>query len=804
MVKKKILKIKGMHCASCATIIERKLKKVPGVINANVNYATEKANVETEEFVDENELNNAVKSAGYDIIESGNNEGVLRVKIIGMDNEHCLIQIKKGLSRFKDGIIEGKLNVNEKAEIRYDNSKVDSKQITDLINSLGYEVLEETSFDREKEVREKEINTLKNLFIFSLILTIPLTILAFPEFFKIDFEFRKIVLFLFATPVQFFVGYRFYKSAFTALRVFSANMDTLIVIGTSASYIYSASGVFFPSIFGGENLYFDIGAVIITFIMLGKWLEAKAKGKASEAIKKLMGLQPKTARVLRNGKEIVVFIEDVKLNDLIVIKPGEKIPVDGVVIEGDSSVDESMVTGESIPVEKRVNDNAIGGTINKNGHFVFKATKIGKDTVLSQIIKLVEEAQGSKAPIQRLADIISKYFVLGVMIIAIITFAVWYFIIGKEFTFALGNFIAVLIIACPCALGLATPTAIIVGTGKGAERGILIKSAEVLEIVHKADTIILDKTGTLTKGKPEVTDILSFDNLSRDEILKIAASIEKKSEHPLAEAIVNEASNSNIKFDDIKEFKAVPGHGVTGRLNRLRVLFGNRKLMEINNISVINESLIRNLEEDGKTVMILALNRKIIGVIAVADTLKEYSKEAVEFFKKLGKDVIMITGDNERTARAIAKKAGIDKVLAGVLPENKANEIKNLQDMGKKVIMTCDGINDAPALAQANVGIAIGSGTDVALETGNIVLMRNDLRDVGIAIKISEKTLKKIKQNLFWAFFYNTAGIPIAAGVLYPFTGFLLNPMIAAAAMAFSSVSVVSNSLLMKLYKPKL
>src|SRR3989338_5884589 len=627
MVKKKILKIKGMHCASCATIIERKLKKVPGVRNANVNYATEKANVETEEFVDENELNNAVKSAGYDIIESGNNEGVLRVKIIGMDNEHCLIQIKKGLSRFKDGIIEGKLNVNEKAEIRYDNSKVDSKQITDLINSLGYEVLEETSFDREKEVREKEINTLKNLFIFSLILTIPLTILAFPEFFKIDFEFRKIVLFLFATPVQFFVGYRFYKSAFTALRVFSANMDTLIVIGTSASYIYSASGVFFPSIFGGENLYFDIGAVIITFIMLGKWLEAKAKGKASEAIKKLMGLQPKTENVIRNNKEITISIEEVEINDLISIKPGEKIPVDGLIVKGDSSVDESMITGESIPVEKRVKSQVIGGTINKHGHFVFKATKIGKDTVLSQIINFVEEAQGSKAPIQRLADIISKYFVVGVLIIGFLTFFTWYFIFEKEFTFALANFIAVLIIACPCALGLATPTAIIVGTGKGAENGILIKNAEVLEIVHKADTIILDKTGTLTKGKPEVTDILSFDNYSEEDVLKSAASLEKKSEHPLAEAILNKAELKKISLEDAKSFKAVPGLGVIGNIGIRKIHLGNRKLMEENNISFKKEEeIIIGLEDHGKTVMILAINKRIAGIIAVADTLKEHSR----------------------------------------------------------------------------------------------------------------------------------------------------------------------------------
>ncbi len=802
---KKILKIKGMHCASCATLIERKLKKVQGVINANVNYATEKASVEFEENTNENLFKEAVKSAGYDIIDSEDKKGILRLTISGMDTKFSLIQIKKALIKnFKDNIIEATLNLNEKAKIIYDSSKIDSKEIIKVIDYLGYEIIEENSLDIEKEVKEKEINTLKYLFIFSLILTMPLVILAFPEFFFIDFPYRTVVLFLLSTPVQFIAGYRFYKSAWTALKVKSANMDTLIVIGTSAAYIYSVLGIFFPIIFGREDLYFDISAVIITFILLGKWLEAKAKGKASEAIKKLMGLQPKTARILRDNQEITISIEDLKINDVILIKPGEKIPVDGVVIEGDSSVDESMITGESIPVEKKIGDNLIGGTINKHGHLTFKATKIGKDTVLSHIINLVEEAQGSKAPIQRLVDIISKYFVLGIIIISILSFSFWYFIAGETFTFALGTFITILIIACPCSLGLATPTAIIVGTGKGAERGILIKGAEVLEIVHKADTIVLDKTGTLTKGKPEVTDIISFSNISKDEILKISASIEKKSEHPLAEAIVNEANKLNIKLEDIKEFKAIPGCGVIGKLDKKQILFGNRKLMELNKIAILNENLISDLENNGKTVMIFAINKVIIGIIAVADTLKEHSKEAILAFKKLGKEVIMITGDNKRTAKAIAKTVGIHRVLAGVLPENKAKEIKELQENGKNVIMVGDGINDAPALAQANVGIAIGSGTDVALETGNIVLMRNDLRDVAVAIKISEKTLNKIKQNLFWAFFYNVAGIPIAAGVLYPFTGFLLNPMIAAAAMAFSSVSVVTNSLLMKFYKPRI
>ncbi len=802
MVKKKTLKIKGMHCASCATIIEKKLKKVPGIINANVNFATEKATVEYDD-VDENLLVQAVNRAGYEVLDSEDKQGTLHLKVIGMDNEHCIMSVRNSLVKFKDSIIEATLSQNEKAVIRYNPEKVTSSEIIKAIKSAGYEAVEETSLDREKEVRESEIKKLKNLFIFSLVLTIPLVILAFPEIFKIDFLFREFVLFIIATPVQFVVGYRFYKSAFTTLRAKSANMDTLIVLGTSAAYFYSLLVVFYPSFFNVNDLYFDIGAVIITFIMLGKWLEAKAKGKASEAIKKLIGLQPKTATVIRNNKEMTISIEEVEINDLITIKPGEKIPVDGIIVKGDSSVDESMITGESIPVEKRVKDNVIGGTLNKHGHFVFKATKIGKDTVLSQIINFVEEAQGSKAPIQRLADIISKYFVVVVLILGFLTFFTWYFIFEKEFTFALANFIAVLIIACPCALGLATPTAIIVGTGKGAEKGILIKNAEVLEIVHKANTIVLDKTGTLTKGHPEVTEIIPFSGYSKEDILKFAASLEIKSEHPLAEAIVNMSKLMKISLEDAKSFKAVPGHGVIGNIGIKKVYLGNRRLMQENNVPLVKEEeIITGLEDHGKTVMILAVNKRIAGLIAVADTLKEHSKEAVETFQKLGKDVIMITGDNERTARAIADLAGIKKVLAGVLPENKALEIKKLQSTGKKVIMVGDGINDAPALAQADVGVAIGSGTDVALETGTIVLMKNDLRDVAVAIKISEKTLRKIKQNLFWAFFYNTAGIPIAAGILFPFTGFLLNPMIAAAAMAFSSVSVVTNSLLMKFYKP--
>ncbi|MEM4181784.1 MAG: copper-translocating P-type ATPase [Candidatus Pacearchaeota archaeon] len=624
------------------------------------------------------------------------------------------------------------------------------------------------------------------------------------EWLNIEIPYKNIILLLLATPIQFIVGYRFYRGAFLALKAKTANMDTLIAIGTSAAYFYSFFVVLFPNILG-DNVYFETSSIIITFIILGKWLEAVTKGKASEAIKKLMGLQPKNAIVIRDGKEVQIPINEVIVGDIIVVKPGQKIPVDGIVIDGISSVDESMITGESMPIEKKKGDTVIGATINKHGSFKFKATKVGKDTALNQIIKLVEEAQGSKAPIQRLADKVSSYFVPAVISIAILAFIFWYFILGESFVFSLSIFIAVLIIACPCALGLATPTAIMVGTGKGAENGILIKGAEALENAHKLTTIVFDKTGTLTEGKPVVTDILAVGRLDKKEILKYAAISEKKSEHPLADSIINKAREEKMKIPDAKFFKAIPGHGIIAKYNKNEILFGNRNLMKKHKIKIETfEEKISNLENEGKTVMILAVNRKVVGLIAVADTLKEFSKEAVQKLHKMGKEVIMITGDNKRTANAIARQLGIDYVLAEVLPEDKEKEISKLQKKGKIVAMVGDGINDAPALARADIGIAIGAGTDVALETGQIVLVKNDLRDVVTAIDLSNYTIKKIKQNLFWAFFYNSMGIPIAAGLLYPFTGFLLNPIIAGIAMAFSSVSVVSNSLLMKKYRKKL
>ncbi len=599
----------------------------------------------------------------------------------------------------------------------------------------------------------------------------------------------------------------FHKIALKNLRHFNFDMNSLVSIGTNAAFIYSLFVILFPNFFTGTSLeaevYFDTAAVIITLIILGRYLEAKAKSRTSEAIKKLIGLQAKTATVIRNNKEIKIPIEEVKINDILLIKPGEKIPADGIVIFGYSSVDESMITGESIPVEKNIKDIVIGGTINKNGILKIKATKIGKDTMLSQIIKLVEEAQGSKAPIQRLADKIASIFVPVVVAISIITFLIWYFL-GPDpaFNFALLNFIGVLIIACPCAMGLATPTAIMVGTGKGAENGILIKDAEALEIAHKVNIVIFDKTGTLTKGKPEVTDIISLNNFKEKDVLFYSSIAEKNSEHPLAESILNHAEKLKLKIPNSSKFENIPGHGIKASYKGKTILNGNRRLMKLNKINISRyEKYLAKFEDEGKTAILIGLNKKIIGVIAIRDNIKENSKQVIQELYKLNKFPVMITGDNERTGNAIAKEIGIKKVLANVLPNEKSNEVKRLQEKGAIVAFVGDGINDAPALAQADLGIAIGSGTDIALETGSIVLVKSDLNDVIKAIKLSKYTLRKIKQNLFWAFIYNVAGIPIAAGLLYPFSGFLLNPIIAAAAMAFSSVSVVSNSLLMRGYK---
>lgn len=709
------------------------------------------------------------------------------LNVSGMHCQSCVVLVEKSLTK-TEGIESAVVNLTtERATVEFDPKILDENKIIDVIKNRGYGAEISTG---EHFHDHEEIGKLKRKLAISAVFAIPVFLIGmiFMEAFGV---YTGYILWALSTPVQFYVGSQFYKGTWTALKNKSANMDTLVAMGTSAAYFYSIYAV----LSGNGHQYFEASAVLITLVVLGRYLEAKAKGKTSDAIKKLIGLSPKTATVVRDGKEIKIPVDEVIVGDIVIVKPGEKIPVDGVIISGYSSIDESMVTGESIPVEKKKGDHVIGATINKHGSFRFKATKVGANTTLSRIIKLIEDAQRSKAPIQRFADRISSYFVPAVILIAISSFSIWYFILGSGFSFALIISVAVLVIACPCALGLATPTAIMVGTGKGASNGILIKGGEALETAQKIEYVILDKTGTITKGEPEVTDIVPVYG-KKDDILQIAASIEKVSEHPLADAIV--AAAKKIKLKDPKDFHAIPGHGVTAKLGNKKYYLGNEKLMNKNkiNISSIRDQL-NSFESDGKTAMILAENKRVIGIIAVADTIKETSAKAVKMLKENGIEVYMITGDNKRTAKAIADQVGIENFFAEVLPEDKADYVKKLQEKGK-VAMIGDGINDAPAIAQADIGIAMGSGTDVAMETGDIVLMKDDLVDVAKAIKLSKMTMAKIKQNMFWALFYNVLGIPIAAGVLYPL---LLNPMIAGGAMAMSSVSVVTNSLLLRTKK---
>ena len=795
------LPITGMTCASCAMTIQKNLSELQGVNKASVNLATSKATI----FYDPQQIGvasliSSIRKSGYDV-------GTVSVElpIQGIDCASCVIKIENALLETK-GVTGAVVNLaTEKAKVEYIPEQINLSEIKKAVESTGYKVLEvdtEEVEDYERIIREKEYQRLKRKFIVAFILSVIVLIGSsewLPGVPKILTNLY--LLWILATPVQFWAGWQFYHGAWGAFRHRNADMNTLIAVGTSAAYLYSVAAILFPSFFksGGiePKVYFDTSAIIITLILLGRVLEARAKGQTSEAIKRMIGLQPKTARVIREGKEADIPVQEVLVGDLVTVRPGEKIPVDGIVREGRSFVDESMITGESIPVEKKSGDEVIGATINKSGSFKFEATKVGRDTALAQIIKLVQEAQGSKAPIQRLADVIAGYFVPVVISLAILTFIIWFdFGPSPALTFALLNFVAVMIIACPCALGLATPTAIMVGTGKGAEKGVLIKGGESLETAHKLTSIVFDKTGTLTKGEPEVTDIISLDNLSTNEILFYAGSAEKNSEHPLGEAIVRRALQEKVELKEPEAFNTIPGFGIEAKINSKNILIGNQKLLEDRKIEL--ENLIpksRELSQDGKTPMYLSIEGKRSAIIAVADTLKENSKEAVDQLHQLGLEVVMLTGDNRRTAEAIAKIVGIDRVLSEVLPEDKVSEVKKLQNEGKVVAMVGDGINDAPALAQADVGIAIGTGTDVAMEASDITLIKGDLSGVVTAIKLSKRTIKIIKQNLFWAFIYNVIGIPIAAGVLYPFFGILLNPMIASAAMAFSSVSVVSNSL---------
>ncbi len=735
--------------------------------------------------------------------------------VTGMSCASCARTVENALNKNED--IKANVNIaTEKVNIEYDENKYNFEKIKKIVENSGYGLVETLSEEQKMQMYEDKIKSLKNKLILAAVFAIPLIYISMGHMMGIHLPdivnpkknaaIYSIVQLLLTIPVVY-AGRDFFIHGFKNLARKSPTMDSLIAMGASAAIIYSLYATYMTITVDPEyhmNLYFESAGTIITLILLGKLLEARTKGQTSSAIKKLIGLQPKKAKIIENGAEKEVLIENIKVGDIIVVKPGEKIAVDGKIVNGNTSVDESMITGESIPVSKNPGDKVIGGSINKNGIIQFEATEIGKDTVLSQIIKLVEEAQGSKAPISRMADIVAGYFVPIVIGIATVTGIIW-FISGSGLTAALTFFISVLVIACPCALGLATPTSIMVGTGKGAENGILIKSGEALETAHKIKTVVLDKTGTITKGKPVLTDLKVYNNFDGNEILQLAASAENNSEHPLAEAIVNGAKERNVEFKQYDKFRAMPGYGIRATIDDKEIQIGNRKLMTSRKISTeAAEKDYEILSNEGKTPMFISVNNELAGLIAVADVVKETSKAAIERMHKLGLKVIMLTGDNEKTAKYIAKEVGIDKVIAEILPFQKSEEVKKLQEAGEFVAMVGDGINDSPALAQANVGIAIGSGTDVAIESADIVLIRNDLNDVAGAIALSKATITNIKENLFWAFFYNVIGIPFAAGIFYAFfNGPKLDPMIAAFAMSLSSVSVLMNALRLKFFKVK-
>ena len=813
LLNKLDLGISGMSCASCVAKIETGLSRLPGVVEARVNFAAEKATIAYDPAeATLSDLVGTVKALGYD---ARSHKATLSV--LGMTCASCVNKVQTALNQVP-GVIEATVNfATEQASIEYVQDLVTIKDLSKATDSVGYTLVakEEGQFvDKEKEVRDAELNLLKHKFLTGILLVAPLFILVHWEklglgsILPLSRDTNYILQLLLQTPVQFWVGWQFYRGALSAARHRTSDMNTLIAVGTSAAYLYSVLATFFPGLFSAEGLapkvYYDTAGAIIVLILLGRLLEARAKGQTSEAIKKLIGLQAKTATVLVNGEEHEIPVEEVLIGDTVIVKPGDKIPVDGVILEGHSSIDESMVTGESIPIEKTAGDDVVGATINKTGTFKFKATKVGKDTMLAQIIKMVEEAQGSKPPIARLVDIIASYFVPAVIATAALTFIIWYFFgPAPALTYAVLNFVAVMIIACPCALGLATPTSIMVGTGKGAEYGVLIRGGEALETAHKLNAIVLDKTGTITKGEPAVTNIFAVQGNHSENILRLAASAERGSEHPLGEALLNKAGEKNLGLVDPGDFNAIPGHGIEASIDGKTVLLGNTKLMNDRQIDLKN--LAQQAEVfsgEGKTPMWVAIDGDIAGIIAVADIVKDNSKAVVGALHNLGLEVIMLTGDNKRTAEAIARQIGIDRTLAEVLPEGKANEIRKLQAGNKKVAMVGDGINDAPALAQADVGLAIGTGTDVAIESSDITLITGDLTGVVTAIALSKATIRNIKQNLFWAFAYNTILIPVAAGVLSPFFGILLNPIFAAAAMALSSVTVVTNALRLRRFKP--
>jgi len=785
------LGITGMTCAACSNRVEKVLNKMDGV-EAQVNLTTEKATVDYDpDKTSIEDIAKKIENVGYGVLTEKTD-----LDVFGMTCAACSTRIEKVLNK-QDGVKLATVNLTtESAQIEYNPGLVDVQSLIDKIKNIGYDAKPKAEAKEKQSYKEKQLKNMKTKLIISAILTSPLLVTMLVHLFGIhipDIFMNPWFQFALATPVQFIIGWQFYVGAYKNLKNGGANMDVLVALGTSAAYFYSLYETFM-TIGNTEyvpHLYFETSAVIITLILFGKYLEARAKSQTTNALSKLLNLQAKEARVVRDGKEMMVPVEDVVVGDHLIVKPGEKIPVDGIVIKGRTSVDESMLTGESIPIEKDLGEKIIGSTINKNGSIEMEATKVGKDTALASIVKVVEEAQGSKAPIQRLADVISGYFVPIVVGIAILTFIIWITLVQPgQIESALVPAIAVLVIACPCALGLATPTSIMVGTGKAAESGILFKGGEHIEGTHGIEAIVLDKTGTITKGKPEVTNFTGD-----EETLQLLASAEKGSEHPLAEAIVAHATENSIDFLDTDDFTAIPGHGIEATISGKRILVGNRKLMKDHQIDISGyEEILVNFELDGKTAMLIAIDGEYRGIVAVADTIKETAPEAIKQLKELGIEVIMLTGDNERTAQAIAKQVGIDQVIAQVLPEEKANKVKEIQAKGKKVAMVGDGVNDAPALVTADIGIAIGTGTEVAIEAADVTILGGELLLIPKAIKISHATIRNIRQSLFWAFGYNTAGIPVAA------IGFLA-PWIAGAAMALSSVSVVTNSLRLKRVK---
>lgn len=798
------LQITGMTCAACSARIEKVLAKMEGVKEVNVNLATETSAISFDpNLLSANDLREKIEKIGYGVTTR-----VSELMITGMTCAACSARIEKVLNK-TEGVLNTNINLAlESGTIEYSSSELSEKDLIAKIEKLGYGASPKEQHKQESEdPRQSAIKKQQFRFLAAAFLSLPLlwTMVAHFSFtswmYIPDILLNPWVQLALATPVQFIIGWQFYKGAYKALRNGSANMDVLVVLGTSAAYFYS---LYESIVKSGHHhaemphLYFETSAILITLILLGKLFEAKAKGRTSDAIKKMIGLQPKTAIVIRNQKEVKVPLADVIVGDLIHVKPGERIPVDGEVLDGSSAVDESMLTGESVPVDKNPGDQVFGATINKNGALKMRAIKVGKDTTLSQIIRVVEQAQGSKAPIQRLADKISGVFVPIVVGIAVLTFIAWYFIVDRgNFTTALENMIAVLVIACPCALGLATPTSIMAGSGRAAEFGILFKGGEHLETAHQINTVLLDKTGTITNGKPILTDIIPIGNWEQEKLLKLIAAAEKPSEHPLAQAIVGAAHEHNLELTEAVDFQSTPGFGIRASVGQDKVLVGTRKWMTANQLDITStQPFMEDLEKEGKTAMIAAVNGNVAGIVAVADTIKETSRQAVQRLREMGIDVWMITGDNQSTAQTIAKQAGIQHVIAEVLPEGKANAIKKLQSEGRKVAMVGDGINDAPALALADIGIAIGTGTDIAIEAADITLMKGDLNGIADALYLSKQTMRNIKQNLFWAFGYNTLGIPVA------FMG-LLAPWLAGGAMAFSSVSVVLNALRLQRIKLK-